>query len=115
MKPKLFSTLLTGVFFFFIFPASAQDEPSSHKAPTWTSSAGYWVVESNRQRPKDAIVYYYTNAHVLVYKEEIKNKKLNLTNPATLNWLKQSLEVAVASYANGRGAADKGALTLQRK
>ena len=114
MKPNLFSTLLTGVFFFLIFPASAQDETPFRQRPTWTSSAGYWVVESSRQRPKDAIVYYYTNAHVLVYKEEIKNKKLKLTNPATLNQLKQSLEVAVASYANGRSAAYKEALTLQR-
>lgn len=113
MKPKRLSILFTGIFFFLIFPASAQEETGTRKPPSWTSNAGYWVVESNRQRPKDAVVYYYTNAHVLVYKEEIKNKKLKL-NPATLHRLKQSLEVAVASYANGRQAADGQVLTLQR-
>jgi hypothetical protein len=113
MKPKLLSTIFTGVFFFLIFPASAQDETTSRQPPSWTSNAGYWVVESNRQRPKEAIVYYYTNAHVLVYKEEIKNKKLKL-NPATLQRLKQSLEVAVASYANGQKTAGDVGLNRQR-
>ncbi|HEV7332469.1 MAG TPA: hypothetical protein VGN63_15635 [Flavisolibacter sp.] len=113
MKPKLLSIIPAVAFFFFTFPASAQNETAS-QPPSWISNAGYWVVESNRQQPKEAVVYYYTNAHVLVYKEEIKNKKLKLTNPATLLRLKQSLEVAVASYANGRRAAGEQGLSLQR-
>ena len=114
MRPKLLSPIFTLIFFFLIFRASAQDETTSRQPPSWVSNAGYWVVESNRQQPKDAIVYYYTNAHVLVYKEEIKNKKLKLTKPATLLRLKQSLEVALASYANGHRAADEVGLRRQR-
>ena len=114
MKPNLLSLILAAVFFFLIFPASAQHETASRQPPSWISNAGYWVVESNRQRPKEAVVYYYTNAHVLVYKEEIKNKKLKLTNTATLLRLKQSLEIAVASYANGRMAAGDVGLTRQQ-
>ena len=114
MKPKLLSLIPAVVCFFLASPANAQDETTSRQPPSWTSNAGYWVVKSNRQQPKDAVVYYYTNAHVLVYKEEIKNKKLKLTQPATLLRLKQSLEVAVASYANGHRAAGEQGLSLQR-
>ena len=89
---KLFLSLLTVLLICFS-AASLQAQTTPTKP--WVSDKGYWVVESNKQTPKEAIVYFYNNDHVLVYKEEIKNQKLKLTKAKTLVRLKAALEEAI--------------------
>ncbi len=115
MKKYFLPVLLVTATFFLGNSATAQDETTAKSSPAWTCDKGYWVVVSNRHSPKEASVYYYTNGHVLVYNEVIRNKKLHLKNTETLLRLKQSLEVALASYANGNKAAREEGLTLQRQ
>lgn len=89
---KLFLSLLTVLLLcFFTASLKAQATP----AKPWVSTKGYWVVESNKQSPKAAIIYFYNNDHLLVYKEEIKNQKLKLTKTKTLLRLKAALEEAI--------------------
>jgi hypothetical protein len=114
MKKFFLPLLLCILQFCVAFRSSAQTETAGKETPSWTCDKGYWVVVSNRHSPKEAAVYYYTNDHIIVYKEEIKNKKLKLNQTGTLMRLKQSLEVALASYENGSKAAREQGLTLQR-
>jgi len=115
MKKYILSILLFTLPFLFGNKATAQDETAAKTPPSWACDKGYWVAVSNRHNPKETAVYYYTNNHVLVYKEEIKDKKLKLKNTETLMRLKQSLEVALASYENGNKAGREQGLTLQRQ
>lgn len=78
-------------------------QENSHKA-SWVSDKGYWVVETNKQSPKEALVYFYNNDNLLVYKKEIKDQKLKLHKPATLLQLKATLEDAIEAYENGVAA-----------
>ena len=103
--PLLASALL---FCFFTAPIQAQ---TAGRKP-WVSDKGYWVVESNKKTPKDAIVYFYNNDHLLVYKEEIKNQKLKLTKTKTLLRLKAALEEAIDN-SHKRVWASRGNLVLQ--
>ena len=96
--------LLLAVFTSSLFISTdlkAQDEVTEYKKPTWVSDQGYWVVETNKKTPKNSIVYFYNNAHLMVYKEEIKNQKLNLKRKKTLMRLHAALEESIAKYEQG--------------
>ena len=69
-------------------------------------------MESNKKTPKDAIVYFYNNENQLVYKEEVRNKKLKLNRKKTLLHLKSALEEAVLGYEQGIWAHQKNLLAL---
>jgi hypothetical protein len=75
--------------------ANTQAQTASDKTPF--SDKGYWVVESNKKTPKEAIVYFYNNDNMLVYKEELKNQKLKLHKTKTLYRLKAALEEAISN------------------
>ena len=104
MKQTLFAAILSAFMLLFSFTANAQTEEPKPKAPKWISDKGYWVVESNKKTPKDAVVYFYNNENLLVYKEEIKNQKLKLNRQKTLLRLKAALEEAVIAYDQGNWA-----------
>ena len=92
---KYFRAFLSGVLVFFVLSAQAQS--ASGNNCDWISDKGYWVVESNKHTPKDAIVYFYNNDNLLVYKEEIRGQKLKLTRKKTLYRLKAALEEAISN------------------
>ncbi len=101
---KRFLQVLLGISaFFFSFTTKAQI-PSNK---TWISDKGYWVVESNRQSPKEATVYFYNNDNILVYKEEIRDQKLKLNKKKTLYRLKAALEEAIAISSKGAWVSQK--------
>lgn len=83
------------------FTLSAQTTAIGSQAPSWVSTKGYWVVQSNKQSPKEAVVYFYNNDNILVYKKEVHDQKLNLKREKTLQQLKASLEDAVHAFENG--------------
>ena len=101
MKKTILISLATVFSLLFSISTNAQDEIIEHKTPEWVSDQGYWVVETNKKTPKDALVYFYNNNHVLVYKEEIKNQKLKMNRKKTLLRFKAALEESIAKYEQG--------------
>lgn len=100
MKKLVVSVVLSAACLFISVSAKAQNH-------SWVSEKGYWVVESNKHTPKDAIVYFYTNDDRLVYKEEIRNQKLKLNKKKTLYRLKAALEEAIGNSDKGTWAGNK--------
>lgn len=113
MKQAYLALLLTALSFLFASATNAQEEEPRQETPKWVSEKGYWVVESNKKTPKGAIVYFYTNENILVYKEEIKNQKLKLSRKKTLLRFKAALEEAIANHERGTWAANPGNLITQ--
>ena len=66
--------------------------------PAWIPENGYWVVESNVKTPKHAIVYFYSDDNIMIYKEEIEGIKLNLKKEKTKMKLKKLLESALWAW-----------------
>src|SRR5262245_29793288 len=75
--------------------AVAQDQPV---IPSWTPDAGYWVAESNVHQPKHYTIYFYTDQHVLVYKESIEGVRLNLDSRRVKKRLKKVLEKSLWAW-----------------
>jgi len=104
---KTFLSLLLGVASLLSLTAEAQTKTAANTAPPWVSNKGYWVIESNQQTPKEAVVYFYNNENLLVYKKEIRNQRLNLKREKTLLELKTSLEDAITAFENGMASNQK--------
>lgn len=79
------------------FTATAQEEDPV--LPAWVSDKGYWVVESNRNVADSCTVYFYNNDLQLVYRETIRNAKLDISKRRVRMLLKKVLEKSVKSYA----------------
>lgn len=101
MKQMLTGTMALVLLSMLSLQVAAQTGNST--AP-WVSTNGYWVVESNKKSPKEALVHFYTNNNTLVYTKAIHNQRLKLHKTATLLQLKDMLEDAVAAYSNGLAA-----------
>ena len=104
MKHVFLTAIITALSLFLSATVNAQSDNDKPELPKWISSKGYWVVENNKKAPKDAIVYFYTNENLLVYKEEIRNQKLKLNKKKILLRLKTALEEAVSRYEKGTWA-----------
>lgn len=89
------------IFFSICITAVAQEEAAYNKTPRYVSSKGYWVIQSNVKQPKEAVVYFYNLQHVLVYKEEVKNVKLNINRTSVKMRLKKALDKAIVAYDKG--------------
>ena len=50
---------------------------AQNKKQPFMPREGYWVIETNIKSPKVSTVYFYTNDAILVYKEDVKGKRLN--------------------------------------
>jgi hypothetical protein len=81
--------------------ASAQVETVNRRTPRFVSEKGYWVIKSNINQPREAVVYFYTLQHELVYEEEVKNAKLNINRSRVKMRLKKALEQAIAIHERG--------------
>ena len=95
MKPIFLIAIATTLSLLTSLDTYAQEEIIEPKTPTWVSNKGYWVVETNKKTPKEAVVYFYNLDDLLVYKEEIKNQKLKMNRKKTLMRLKAALEEAM--------------------
>lgn len=76
-------------------PANAQE--AAH-VPKWVSDKGYWVVESQLASPDCCTVYFYNNERQLVYKESLKNTRLNINKRKVRMLLKKVLEQSVIAF-----------------
>ena len=110
MRHSILAAIITAVSLFFSLITNAQEEEQKLETPKWASDKGFWVVESNKKTPKQSTVYFYNNENILVYKEEIINKKLKVSRKKTLLRLKSALEEAVLSYEQGTWARQENIL-----
>ncbi|GAA4327154.1 hypothetical protein [Flaviaesturariibacter amylovorans] len=74
------------------------------------AETGYWVVESNLQRPKEATVYFYNAGHELVYQEALHGVRLNLDRPRTVRRLNNVLRETIDAHSRKRTIAGSGTL-----
>ena len=63
---------------------------------------GYWVIENNVKTPRQSVLYCYTNDHILVYKESISGKKLNVNRPKIVRQLNAALNQALIAWKNNQ-------------
>ncbi len=75
--------------------ASAQNK----KQKSYMPSEGFWVVESNVKTPKQSTIYFYNNAKVLIYKESLTGRRINIGHKRTVQKLN---DVLIQSMAPGR-------------
>jgi lipopolysaccharide export LptBFGC system permease protein LptF len=113
MKQSYLALLLTALSFLFSSTINAQPEEEKQKVPKWVSEKGYWVVESSKKTPENAIVYFYSNENILVYREEIRDQKLKLNRKKTLLRLKAALEEVINRHEKGTWAANQTDLITQ--
>ncbi|WP_069659146.1 hypothetical protein [Arcticibacter eurypsychrophilus] len=59
---------------------------------------GYWVLVSNIHVKKATTVQFYTDAHQLIYEEQVKDQKLNLNRLKTLRCLRKGLDSALIAW-----------------
>ncbi len=80
--------------------ANAQDEqPIKHKNPSWLPEEGYWVVTSNKERPRSNEVNFYTSNNQLIYTEKIEGVKLNIQKTKVKKQLKKAFDQAYKMWA----------------
>lgn len=74
---------------------------SSLMAQQSTFKNGFWMIESNVKTPKRHIVRFYNEAKVLMYEEEVLNKRLNLNREK----VKKALNKVLVSLINNEKIA----------
>lgn len=96
----------------FLFQGVALAQDNARVSPDWVSEKGWWVVESNVHTPKQHIIYFYNNDHVLVYKEKIEGMRINASKRATRMQLKQVLETSVLAWEKNHKLTENEALVV---
>ena len=69
------------------------------KSPRWLPEKGYWVIESSLREPQNAIVHFYNDENIKVYKEEVKGYGRKLNRRKYKMQLKKMLDKAVTAWA----------------
>jgi hypothetical protein len=72
---------------------------AQHKKESMPAN-GFWVIESQVSRPESSTVYFYNSDQVLIYKEVILGKKLNVTRKRTVKQLNAVLAHAIIAWNN---------------
>jgi hypothetical protein len=106
MKKNLFAAVISLFISVCIFAQTEEEQNNHYAAPKWVSEKGYWVIETSKQTPQNSIVYFYTNEHVLVYKEKVEGVVLNLNKRKIKMSLKKVLEQSVYAYEKMKKPAE---------
>jgi hypothetical protein len=94
-------------------PVVAQQNQLVNAAvPPWVPESGYWVAENNLGQPKLYTIYFYTNDHVLIYKEKIEGITLNLQLVSVKMRLKKVLETSLRAWQKQQRAKDNEGLVI---
>lgn len=70
----------------FTVGTKAQDTITVQKA-----NFANWVVESNIKTPRNSVIKFYNAQQELIYQEEIKGKRINVSRPKTQTKLNEIL------------------------
>ena len=105
MKQIIKTSLLAIAFSFATMISFAQEKHGS--SPGWVSDKGFWVVESNIEKPNDHIIRFYTNDNVLVYKETLIGVKLNIERRKVKMKLKKALDETIVAWESKKEPAEE--------
>ena len=61
---------------------------------------GYWVIENNVKTPKHSIVYFYNRSGVMMYKQAVEGKKLNVARRKVVRQLNAVLFQSLTAWNN---------------
>jgi len=76
---------------------SSYSKCTKQKAKILHASEGFWVVESNVKTPKQSTIYFYNNAKVLIYKESLTGRRINIGHKRTVQKLNDVLIQSIAA------------------
>jgi len=96
MKAKCI--VITILFVVIALSMFAQEGHKKVKLPRWVSNKGFWQIESNIHTPDKNIVYFYNNANILVYKENVDGVVFDLRKKRVKMRLKKALESAILAW-----------------
>lgn len=77
-------------------------------------SQGFWVVESNVKTPKSSMVYFYTPEGILMYKENVNDKKLKVNRRKTVKRLNAALQEIALAWQNKKTTKENAQLVARR-
>lgn len=98
---KLKKTLLAVFCCCSTFIAVAQENEPVATTPRYVSKKGFWVVQSNTNKPTSSTIYFYTMNNQLLYKEEMDGVRLNLNRNKVKMRLKRALEKTIDAHERG--------------
>jgi hypothetical protein len=100
MKKILLITCFTMLLFFVSIVSFAQlaEKKKVGFKPRWVSENGYWNIEQNIKTPKKSTVYFYSNDHQLLYKEDIVGLRININKRKVKMNLKKVLDQAFLAF-----------------
>jgi hypothetical protein len=101
MKKKILPPVFAMITLLLTTASDAQTALGTANETGFVSNKGYWVVESNKHQPKESVIYFYNNDNLLVYRKEVKGRKLKVDRLKTKMELKTTLDDAVAAFENG--------------
>jgi hypothetical protein len=64
----------------------------------WVPENGYWVVESNRNTPQNATVFFYNLKGDMIYKEKIEGVRVNCNRRKTAKKLNAVLQQSLLAW-----------------
>lgn len=99
MKKKAASCVVTVMVLFFSSGAFSQQ---ATPLPSWLSDKGYWVAETHLKEPKQAIIRFYNNDHVLVGISSFSGSRLKIEKARVKMQLKTMLEASLLQWAKRR-------------
>ncbi len=74
----------------------------------------YWIIESNLKTPEKSIVYFYTASHVLMYKESVEGRKLNVNKRKTVKQLNAALTDVLVAWQKDKKAKQNEQIIARR-
>lgn len=77
---------------------SIHTHSKAQKTASYIPQNGFWVIVSNINTKKEAVVQYYNDDKVMIYEEKIIGRNLNLRRKKTLRSLKRVLDQALAAF-----------------
>ena len=76
-------------------------------------SEGYWVVESNINTPKEAVIYFYTPGQELIHRQTVSGKRVNIKKKKTVEQLNAVLHQSLTAWNNSRQIKEGELLTTK--
>ena len=105
---KIFKLIVVAASFVVIAAqASAQNENSLDKSPELLSAKGYWVIQTNKNKPTEQTVLFYNTENRLISQQQFKGRKLNPESRKTKIKLKKALDTALRSTGYSMGEGDQ--------
>jgi hypothetical protein len=101
------------IFCFLLLALCISFYADAQKRPVMPAE-GYWVVETNIAQPKRSTVYFYTNDHMMFYKEEVSGKKINIKRKKIALKLNRVFQEALIAWNRGQVVKENNMLVWNR-